>query len=52
MTHDEIKEYLTEQGHEDALVFEDPAFDSAFVGVTHDGRALYDWNKMVESLQD
>ena len=52
MTHDEIKEYLTEHGHEDALIFENPDFDSAFAGVTHDGRALYDWNKMVESLQD
>lgn len=49
-TVDEIKEYLCENGYEDAIVFENPDFCDAFIGVTTDGRAVYDFNKMVESL--
>lgn len=52
MTHEEIKQYLTDQGHEDALVFEDPAYDAAFIGTTSDGRAVYDFRKMVQCLEE
>lgn len=43
-------ETLDEMGYGDAIVFEDPAYDSALIGVTSDGRAVYDYNKMVEYL--
>lgn len=49
-TVDEIKEYLCDNGHEDAIVFENPDFCDAFIGVTPDGQAVYDFDKMVESL--
>jgi hypothetical protein len=33
-------------------VFDNPAFASAFIGVRIDNRAVYDYNKMVESLME
>lgn len=35
---------------EDIVLFENYSYQSAFVGVTHDGRAVYDFEKMVEYL--
>lgn len=49
---EEIKEYLCEHGHEETIVFESPGYASAFVGVTEDGRAVYDFEKMVQCLQE
>ena len=51
-TVDEIKEYLCEHGYEGTIVFENPGYAEAFVGVTEDGRAVYDFEKMVVSLQE
>ena len=51
MNLEEIKEYLLEHGAEEGT----PVFSnycSAFVGMTEDGRAVYDYNKMVQSLQE
>lgn len=50
MTHDGIKRLLSDYGYEDSLVFEDPSYDDAFVGVSHDGRAVYDYERMVGCL--
>lgn len=35
---------------EDTIVFERPAFDNSIIAVTTDGRAVYDYNKMVVEL--
>ena len=35
---------------EDTIVFERPAFDNSIIAVTTDGRAVYDYNKMVAEL--
>lgn len=51
-TVDEVKDYLCERGYEEALVFENPGFPEAFIGVSEDGRAVYDFEKMCESLMD
>ena len=51
MTLDEIKDYILDHGAEDGTpVFAD--FCSAFIGVSDEGRAVYDYNKMVESLME
>ena len=52
MTHEQIREYMKERGYEDALLFENPSFDDAFIGATHDGRAVYDFEKMLGCLMD
>lgn len=54
-TVEEVKEYLTERFGEDEsiIVFENPGYPTAFIGVTYDNgyyRAVYDHELMIESL--
>ena len=35
---------------EDAIVFDNMSYDGSIVGVTTDGRVVYDYDKMVEEL--
>lgn len=44
------KEKLLENGFEDVLIFENYSYDDALIGVSDCGRAVYDFNKMVEWL--
>ena len=44
------REKLLEAGYEDVLIFENYSYDDALVGVSEDGRAVYDFDKMVEWL--
>ena len=37
---------------EDAIVFDDMSYDGSIVGVTTDGRVVYDYDKMVEELME
>lgn len=34
----------------DAVVFDNYAYDNSIIGTTFDGRAIYDFDKMVEEL--
>lgn len=36
--------------NEDALLFYNPSYDEAIIGQTHDGRIVYDFNKIALSL--
>lgn len=51
MTLEEIKEILVENGYENSVVFENPDYADAFVGFTHDGKAVYDYDKMIDCLK-
>jgi len=44
------RELLEENGYEDVVVFENPSYEGALIGVTSDRRAIYDIEKMVDSL--
>lgn len=44
------REILCEMGYEDAIVFENPDYDSAIIGVSSDSRIVYDYDKMIEHL--
>lgn len=44
------KERLFNNGYEDVVIFESPSYEGALVGISHDGRAVYDYNRMIESL--
>lgn len=35
---------------EDTILFDNMSYDGAIIGVTTDGRAVYDFDKMVEEL--
>ena len=44
------KEKIEANGYEDVIIFENPAYDTALIGITHDNRAVYSFEKMVEDL--
>ena len=44
------EEKILDAGYEDVVVFADSSYDDAFVGVSEDNRAVYDYDKMVEWL--
>ena len=47
-TMKEINEFIIDQGFDDVIVFND--FVTAFEGITINGRAVYNYRKMVESF--
>lgn len=46
------EEKLLEAGYEGVVILSDYSYDSALIGVTEDNRAVYDYAKMVEWLQE
>ena len=43
-------ERLAAAGYDDTIILENYSYDDALIGVTEDGRAVYDFNKMVAWL--
>lgn len=43
---------LNDMGYEDAVVFAGPEYNDAIVGITDDGRVVYDYNLMIECLME
>lgn len=52
LTIDSLKDCLCELGHEDAVVLESPDYLGAIVGVSDDGRVIYDYEKMARCLME
>lgn len=50
MTEQEVKDYICDMGFEDTIVIDGEAYADAFVGVTMEGIAIYDYEMMVEGL--
>ena len=44
------RERIENEGFEDVIIFENPSYDDALIGVTKDNRAVYDYDKMIEWL--
>lgn len=44
------RQLLLDMGYEDFIVFENPDYDSAIVGITDDNRVVYDYVEMVTHL--
>ena len=44
------EEKLLENGYEGVKYLTDCSYDDALIGVTHDNRAVYDYEKMIEWL--
>ena len=42
MTLEEFKEHICELGYEDAIVFDSPSYVDAYIGMSHDGRVIYE----------
>jgi hypothetical protein len=49
MVDEKIREFIAEVS-EDAVVFDDPAFDHSIVGLSTDGRVIYEYDDMVAEL--
>ena len=45
-------EKILAAGYEDVIIFENYSYDDALIGVTDDGRAVYDFDRMVRWLVD
>lgn len=37
-------------GHESSVIFENPSYDSAIIGISEDERVIYDYDKMIKYL--
>ena len=48
----DAKEKLLDNGYEDVIVFSDPSYGKALIGVTSNNQAVYDYDLMVESLME
>ena len=46
------RENLCYLGYEDVIIFENPDYDSAIIGVSHDNRVIYDYDLMVNFLMN
>lgn len=44
------REILSDLDYEYLLVFENPDYDDAIIGVSHDDRVIYDYDKMIVCL--
>lgn len=44
------EEKILEAGYEDVVILSNFSYDSALIGVTEDGRAVYDYERMVRWL--
>lgn len=48
----ELKDLLNELGYEDTVVFENPSYLKAIIGISDDGALCYSYEKMVECLME
>ena len=44
------RERIENADFEDVIIFDNPSYDDALIGVTSDNRAVYDYDKMIEWL--
>lgn len=51
-TLEDVKNLIEEYEYDDVVVFDNPSYASAFIGISNDNRAIYDYNKMVEFLME
>ena len=49
-TLQDLKTLINSLGYEDVVLFDSPSYVDACIGISEDNRAVYDYNKMVETL--
>lgn len=47
---EQLEKYYIEDEEASIILFENPSYDDAFIGLTLDNRAVYDYDKMIECL--
>lgn len=48
----ELKDLLNDLGYEETVVFENPSYLKAIIGISDDGALCYSYNKMVQCLME
>ena len=51
-TENDVKELITDYEYDDVIILSNPDYASAFIGISEDNRAVYDYDKMVKYLVD
>ena len=46
------REILCDMGYNESIVFENPDYDSAIIGISDGGRVIYDYDLMIAHLMD
>lgn len=46
------RQLLVDFGYEDSIIFKNPSYDAAIIGVSTDGQVIYDYDKMIGCLMD
>ena len=49
MINNKVRDYLAEE-HEEAGIFNGPTYDDSILGLTLDGRVVYDYDLMIKEL--
>ena len=49
-TEDDVRQLIEDREYEDIVIFSNPSYASAFIGISEDNRAVYDFDLMVEYL--
>ena len=49
-TEEDVKRLIEDYGYEDIIIFSNPDYASAFIGITEDNRAIYDFDEMIGFL--
>lgn len=52
LTIDTLKQWLSDNDHEDTIVLDSPSYLNAIIGITEDDRLIYSYNKMIACLMD
>ncbi len=53
MIIEEMRERLSHDGYDGVILFDNQSYDKSLIGVTADGRAVYDYDRMVaEYMED
>lgn len=47
---EQLIQYLKETERDETVIFENPSYSTAVIGITEDERLIYDYDKMVEFL--
>lgn len=45
-----LRDQIADNGYEDVILFKNPDYESAFIGISTEGQAVYSFDKMVECL--
>lgn len=50
MVNEDLRKEISDNGYEDSIVLDCPSFDDSIIGITADGRTVYDYDRMAEEF--